>query len=314
MISGLIGSAFDDTLTGDFSGNILNGGAGADILDGAGGLDILDGNDGDDTAVFSLSFGQYALAQAGNTIIVKGLDVTTTLNNIEHIQFGNGTLHLNDGSSLFDALYYVTHNPDVFNAGVDPLLHFNVFGWQEGRDPNAWFDTSGYLAVNKDVAAAGVNPLDHYHNSGWHEGRDPSANFDTTLYLINNPDVAAAGIDPLAHYLSRPGRRTPSLCGGQAAGEWVRCAVLPVPLSRCGGRGRRSAAPLQCDRLAGRPRSERLISTRPDISPTTSTSRQPASIRSSTIRRWAGRKAATPRRTSTRSVIWRPIRTSRRPA
>ena len=43
-----------------------------------------------------------------------------------------------------------------------------------------------------DVAAAGVNPLDHYNMFGWHEGRDPSLDFDTTSYLAANPDVKAA--------------------------------------------------------------------------------------------------------------------------
>ena len=103
-------------------------------------------------------------------------------------------------------------------GGVDPLQHFNTFGWHEGRDPNALFDSSGYLAVYKDVAAAGINPLDHYHQSGWHEGRDPSGSFDTLLYLIHNPDVAAIGMDPLAHYLAF----------GQAEGRAIYPGVGPV--------------------------------------------------------------------------------------
>ena len=65
--------------------------------------------------------------------------------------------------------------------GVDPFQHFQIIGWQEGRNPNALFDTSGYLATYADVAAAGVNPLDHYNAVGWHEGRDPSVGFDTTV-------------------------------------------------------------------------------------------------------------------------------------
>ena len=89
----------------------------------------------------------------------------------------------------------------MFHAGVDPYEHFQIFGWHEGRDPDALLDVSGYLAVNRDIAAAGANPLDQYHQSGWKEGRDPSGDFDTTLYLIHNPDVAAAGVDPLQHYL-----------------------------------------------------------------------------------------------------------------
>jgi hypothetical protein len=106
-----------------------------------------------------------------------------------------------DGNLLFESLYYLGHNQDVLQAGVDALAHYNISGWREGRDPNAFFDTSGYLAVNADVRAAGANPLDHYATVGWQQGRDPSASFDTRLYLVNNPDVAAAGMNPLLHYL-----------------------------------------------------------------------------------------------------------------
>jgi hypothetical protein len=96
-----------------------------------------------------------------------------------------------DGNFLFDTPFYLSHNPDVDQSGVNALNHFNTLGFHEGRDPNGFFDTSFYLAVNQDVAASGVNPLDHFHQIGWKQGRDPSANFDTTLYLIHNPDVAS---------------------------------------------------------------------------------------------------------------------------
>jgi hypothetical protein len=106
-----------------------------------------------------------------------------------------------DGNELFDTPFYLSQNPDVAQARVNALDHYNTSGFHEGRDPNPFFDTSFYLAVNQDVAASGVNPLDHFHTIGWRQGRDPSANFDTTLYLIHNPDVAAANIDPLEHFL-----------------------------------------------------------------------------------------------------------------
>lgn len=108
---------------------------------------------------------------------------------------------LADRSALVgDAFYNVTYD-DVRAAGIDPELHYSLFGWREGRDPNAFFSTTGYRAANPDVAASGGDPLAQYHASGWREGRDPSAGFDTQLYLLRNPDVAAADIDPLAHYL-----------------------------------------------------------------------------------------------------------------
>lgn len=102
---------------------------------------------------------------------------------------------------LMDAAFYLAQNPDVAAAGMDPQAHFDQFGWQEGRDPNAWFDLDYYLANNQDVAAAGVNPAEHYLRFGWTEHRDPSAAFSSDAYLAANPDVAAAGVNPLEHYL-----------------------------------------------------------------------------------------------------------------
>ena len=72
---------------------------------------------------------------------------------------------------MFDTKGYLAHYADVATAGVNPLAHYEHFGWKEGRDPSAHFDTTGYLAANPDVAAAGVNPLDHYLTNGIYEGR-----------------------------------------------------------------------------------------------------------------------------------------------
>ena len=102
---------------------------------------------------------------------------------------------------LFDAVYYLAHNPDVAAAGVDPFQHYLGNGWREGRAAAAFFDTSYYLRTNPDVKAAGINPLLHYENSGWREGRNPSAGFSERDYLAANADVQAAGTNPLLHYM-----------------------------------------------------------------------------------------------------------------
>jgi len=161
----------------------------------------INGAGGDDTVVFSHNFYDYTVRDFGTKIMVAGPSGVHTLTSVEHLQFADATITPEDGNPLFDTVYYLTRNSDVFHAGVNALDHFNTMGWHEGRNPNQFFSVTGYLAANPDVAAANVNPLDHYHLSGWQEGRDPSANFDTTLYLLRNPDVAAAGVDPLAHYL-----------------------------------------------------------------------------------------------------------------
>lgn len=71
----------------------------------------------------------------------------------------------------FDPAYYLDRNPDVREAGLDPLRHFLEHGWKEGRDPSAGFSTTGYLTANRDVAAAEQNPLLHFLQNGLAEGR-----------------------------------------------------------------------------------------------------------------------------------------------
>ena len=101
----------------------------------------------------------------------------------------------------FDKAYYLRMNPDVAAANVDPLAHYQAYGWHEGRNPNAYFDVRYYLAQNPDVAAAGIDPLLHYEQHGWLEGRDPSLLFSGSKYLASNPDVQAAHVDPLQHFI-----------------------------------------------------------------------------------------------------------------
>ena len=61
---------------------------------------------------------------------------------------------------------------------------------------------SYYLSTNPDVAAAGIDPAEHYYESGWREGRNPNSAFDTRYYLEANDDVLKAGLNPFWHYLA----------------------------------------------------------------------------------------------------------------
>jgi serralysin len=179
----------------------FNGTGGNDTFTSGSGNDAINGAGGDDTVVFSRGLGDYTVQDLGTKILISGPDGSDILTGIEHLRFTNGTVNLDDGNPLFDTLYYMRNNLDVFQAGANALEHYKASGWNEGRDPNPFFDTQAYLAANPDVRKSGMNPLDHYHNIGWKEGRDPGLNFDTKAYLIHNPDIAAGGTDPLLHFL-----------------------------------------------------------------------------------------------------------------
>ena len=155
-------------------------------------------------------------------------------------------------SVLFDPDYYLANNTDVGNLGVDPLEHYMLHGWKEGRNPSELFNTSKYLLDNPDVAAARVNPLVHYLRSGQTEGRsiashsrvrvkgksgtevasspqvtapvpksivdtqveaiEKSGMFDAGYYFAMYPELSQAGVDPLRHYCERGWREGKNPC------------------------------------------------------------------------------------------------------
>jgi len=76
-------------------------------------------------------------------------------------------------AEAFDREFYLEANPDIVDSGMDPVDHFLLHGWREGRDPCRQFSVREYLADNRDIAAAGVNPFVHYVQAGRAEGRSP---------------------------------------------------------------------------------------------------------------------------------------------
>jgi hypothetical protein len=126
-------------------------------------------------------------------------------------------------ANAVDIEYYLSKNPDVRAAGLDPVAHYLECGWVEGRDPSATFSTQAYLDQNPDVAAASFNPLVHYLSHGSGEGRNGNigfggqnsdyvdglepfraliaSEFDPIFYDRTYSDVSRTGVDPLTHYL-----------------------------------------------------------------------------------------------------------------
>ncbi len=104
-------------------------------------------------------------------------------------------------ADYYDRQLGATLVPTGTAAQQQAASSYDASGWQRGLNPDAFFDTSYYLSHNPDVAAAHVDPVKHYEQHGWHEGRNPSAQFSTNKYLAAYSDVRAAGVDPLEHFL-----------------------------------------------------------------------------------------------------------------
>ncbi len=78
-------------------------------------------------------------------------------------------------SGLFDGDWYLTHNPDVAAAKVDPLAHYLNTGAAEGRLPGPRFDVAWYLGETPEASQPGINPILHYLREGQALGRTPQA-------------------------------------------------------------------------------------------------------------------------------------------
>jgi len=105
-IENLVGTAFDDTLTGNSGRNELNGLDGDDMLDGRGGTDrimggagndTIDGGGGSDYAIFRGNAADYTLDRISATQVnVAGADGMDQLSNVEYFVFDDAELRIWD--------------------------------------------------------------------------------------------------------------------------------------------------------------------------------------------------------------------------
>ena len=122
----LLGSAYNDTLTGDGNANILNGGDGDDLLIGGAGADTLIGGQGIDTA-------SYATAVAGVAVTINGVGTAgdangDALSGIENL-IGSGFDDVLTGDGGANLIIGGTGN-DVLNGmgGIDTVSYAGATG------------------------------------------------------------------------------------------------------------------------------------------------------------------------------------------
>ncbi len=80
----------------------------------------------------------------------------------------------------FEPDFYLRNNPDVDDAGVDPMWHYYTVGWKECRNPSRDFDSCFYrqrhlLAESKFEALC---PLLHYATVGRYAALSTSSTFE----------------------------------------------------------------------------------------------------------------------------------------
>jgi hypothetical protein len=92
-------------------------------------------------------------------------------------------------SDAFDRDFYCDAYADVAAGRLDPVIHYMVAGWREGRDPAPWFSTSAYLARRPEAAQDGTNPFFHYLTVGRGRSARPPAADWRRAYRRSQPGV-----------------------------------------------------------------------------------------------------------------------------
>ncbi|MFU2329698.1 retention module-containing protein [Pseudomonas sp. NFX98] len=140
-IENLIGSDFNDKLTGDNNSNTITGGLGNDVLKGEGGDDFLIGGLGNNTLTGGSGADtfQWLKGNSGHDLITDFTPGTDKLDLSQLLQGENGTA-----------------------ASLDDYLHFTVSG--SGASLVTSIDVSGMAgaAPNQTIDLAGVNLASHY--------------------------------------------------------------------------------------------------------------------------------------------------------
>ena len=131
-------------------------------------------------------------------------------------------------SALFDAQWYLAHNPEVGRENMDPAVHYVFHGAAEGRWPHPLFHGDFYLANSPEMRPEEHNPLLHYIEHGAREGRNPNPLFDTHWYVRTHMRDGAGVENPLAHFIANGGDPSPAFDAGWYAKRYLNGSVRPA--------------------------------------------------------------------------------------
>jgi Ca2+-binding RTX toxin-like protein len=206
-IENLIGSAYDDRLTGDDVVNVLQGGDGSDTLEGRGGADVLDG--GTDTNTSYTNTASYSLS---DTAVLASLafptnnkgdalgDTYINIQNLTGSRFGDtlegdAGINILHGGGGADTIKGGAGRDQLFGDGGDDLL---IGGSEaDAMDGGTEIDTASY---QDSVAAVTASLLDSTLNTN-DAAKDTYAfvenltgtNYDDTLSGDGNANVLDGG-------------------------------------------------------------------------------------------------------------------------
>jgi GT2 family glycosyltransferase/glycosyltransferase involved in cell wall biosynthesis len=85
---------------------------------------------------------------------------------VQQLESLAGDHALLDDCGLFDASYYMSHQPGLLGIGIDPVIHYLLIGRFQGIRPCPDFDSSWYCTHHADKIGAKTDALVHYLRQG----------------------------------------------------------------------------------------------------------------------------------------------------
>lgn len=163
-VENVIGTNFDDVITGNNDNNLLMG---------LGGTNILDGGKGFDTAAYTGSAYQYSFVAGSMSGTYAGLDPNTlesvnysftdTLTNIEFLTFDNGFIYLSTDGSFDDFKVYG-------DSGGGLIVGTDLSDWIYGFDGDD--SIKGFRGDDHFIGGRGDDTLRGYNSSTDGSGTD----------------------------------------------------------------------------------------------------------------------------------------------
>ena len=250
----VIGSAFNDLLTGDGVANVLSGGGGDDLLGASGASDTLDGGDGIDTASYSAAGGGVSvnLTIAGPQATGIGFHTLTAIENLSGSAF-NDTLTGDANANVLTG----GAGTDTLNGGDGDDALAGLAG-ADALNGGAGVDTADYSA-----SGAGVTiDLSTNAASGGDADGDSLSNIENAIGSgLNDTLTGNGGANVLdgrrrrrrarrARWRRHPGRRRrrrhSRLCG---VGRGRHCRSDGANRERRASDGQRLVGHRECNRL-----------------------------------------------------------------
>ncbi len=137
-VNAVVGSSFDDRLTGDADANAIDGGGGRDVIAGLAGDDALAGGAGVDTVTYAASPGPLTVSLRSGTAVGDGADQLSGLENVvgsafDDVLSGDAAANVLDGGPGADTVSFAAAPAPVtaslfggvaVGEGADRLVRF----------------------------------------------------------------------------------------------------------------------------------------------------------------------------------------------